>query len=1011
MKTKILLLLFFVALWRGACAQFNLGDAVVTKSGVTIGDPVVKVYQIGGTNINTAPIGDNWGLAPTACSTSWTCDQIGQVFGVAINTNSADHLIYASATQIYPSVDPITGGAIPAGLNLPPTQTPGGAPMIWTLDPITCIASVLVRSSSPSSDPGYLPLLPVPTMYNNGMGLGNITYDKTHRQIFVTNMEDGRIYRIDESGHVLSRYDPFTLYTWASCLTSGVVTAKGVILGERVWGICYNDADQKLYFSAWNQDFGWNTWVDQLGPPNMIYSVGIDASGEFIATLETGATADFQDPGSTLEIMIPPIASDPNPYSNPVASINVSADGQHMLLAERTVSDKYGPNSGDLAVYAERWAHRARVLEYDKPTGHTTWSPSPNNFYVGNYCLAGGTVYSDIPYNNTNCAGGADFGYNLTAPDSLGHTCDSLLWATGDALKYPDPGGYPGPYTQPTNVGYNEWAYGFAGIPLSGNHNYAGPPTNSTSVTTVDNSSFYQDVFAIPPTPPITAYDAGKSRVGSIAVFKSLCSADSCSAVANINFSFGDADTVCIGQAITITGTGGPYGQFIIYDNNGHVSETGIVPVPITGLVFSAYVGNNDPGWHRVCFVAYSANPDSTAAIPCSDTACRNVFSQYCNCDSLQGRDTLIMQLQPNMSYNLSDNTDLSPDYILWYADGVQIGETTGGGYLNYTFGPGKHVCCMKAAYVFTLPNGSNVCCYDEKCDTVDVDTCSYWKSTAEITYQSEPGNYHNVDFTYTGNVAPPPTIVWNWGDGNSDVTSPSSSPSTTTHYYNTPGTYPVCAVIIWSLGAESLAGDTTHDSLAVCCCVDSICFTITVNPCSVQPFDVVAQSATTTTSPDFVINEIYPVGATILSTVWTVNGVVTASTIPSVLNIIPPPGVDTICAFITYTFSAPGELPDTCSMTACTEYFGGMETPEMIRYYPNPAQNTVIVEVKAAGNENASVELLDNLGRTLRIQAFTKLTAGKNQIYLDLDGVINGLYQMRVTIGGTVKVVKLVKD
>ena len=38
---------------------------------------------------------------------------------------------------------------------------------------------------------------------NQGNGLGNIAYDKWNNQLFITNFEDGNIYRFDMQGNLL----------------------------------------------------------------------------------------------------------------------------------------------------------------------------------------------------------------------------------------------------------------------------------------------------------------------------------------------------------------------------------------------------------------------------------------------------------------------------------------------------------------------------------------------------------------------------------------------------------------------------------------------------------------------------------------------------------------------------------------------------------------------------------------------------------------------------------------
>ncbi|MBK7160269.1 MAG: hypothetical protein IPH77_17480 [Ignavibacteria bacterium] len=66
---------------------------------------------------------------------------------------------------------------------------------------------------------------------NTGSGIGNICFDKWHHQMFATNHEDGKIYRVKDVsgvGQVSSWYDPF--------LPDDKVPGFA-IRGELLWGI------------------------------------------------------------------------------------------------------------------------------------------------------------------------------------------------------------------------------------------------------------------------------------------------------------------------------------------------------------------------------------------------------------------------------------------------------------------------------------------------------------------------------------------------------------------------------------------------------------------------------------------------------------------------------------------------------------------------------------------------------------------------------------------------------
>ncbi|MDB5282993.1 MAG: hypothetical protein JWO06_2068 [Bacteroidota bacterium] len=506
MKINFLLWVSFVLYSQASLAQLVYGDGVVTRCDYQGTDRVVKIFQLADTS--GAPYGDNWGITPSPDYTDWNSHYLGQVFGVTVNTNDADQTIYVANTQAYPQTSAIT---YPNGLQNYPDPSPAGVVLIWALNPNTGSYTPLVTSTL---NGGTLTTNDSTVIFNRGSGLGNISFDKLHNQIFATNMEDGRIYRIDAaSGKVLSRYDPFNRFTYAATNIPKVVD-----LGERIWGIQFDNltiagiAAQKLnkvYFAQWNEDLGHQTGVN-----NQIYSVGINFyTGDFIAA--SGASQyDLIDTVPHLEIVVPPIPTNPanaTPYSNPVSDIKISSNSNIMLLAEKTMSAEAGganlAGSGSLVgQIAEFWAHRSRVMRYD--LNNSTWTFNTHTYYVGNYSLVTSTGYTPVDYNNTNCSGGVDFGMSFqTKILTENDTCETMLWATGDALKHPSfPGG-----THPS-----EFVYGIAGIALTnGNSHYktAGNPASE------DSSTIYQDVFSN----STGSYQGGKALPGDIYIYRHSC--------------------------------------------------------------------------------------------------------------------------------------------------------------------------------------------------------------------------------------------------------------------------------------------------------------------------------------------------------------------------------------------------------------------------------------------------------------------------------------------------------
>lgn len=364
---------------------FQCGMAVNTYQPVSqlLSDKVLSVRDI--RDRTGIPTMINW-PALEITHPQWTYGSLGSIFGIAIDKFNN---IYVSATSAYLYSWPNTNHYGLAGS--------GG---IYRIDGVTGNPSVFVKTAA-SVGPPVLGAAEIP---NDLTGLGNLCYDEPFNQFFVTNMEDGRIYRIDGvTGHVLSTFDPFA----PDNDSPGMVCQ-----GERIWGIgMFNN---RIYFNQCGLSFS---------TPNKIYSIGRNqTTGEF----------DFSN-GITLELTVPPYTGVANQVS-PVSDIEFSATGR-MLLAERSELGLPCITANPTAS-----AHESRVLEYVLNSSQI-WVSSSSQFQVGE------------PNYNQSAAGGVDYGYESIDP-LLGvfGKCDSMVWATGDALSF-----------SPVDV------YGIVGMPATGN--------------------------------------------------------------------------------------------------------------------------------------------------------------------------------------------------------------------------------------------------------------------------------------------------------------------------------------------------------------------------------------------------------------------------------------------------------------------------------------------------------------------------------------------------------------
>ena len=336
--------------------------AIVTGWGDAPGKPALTIIDLKNQNQVGVPLGNAWTTGPPTNYYShslWTKAYLGDVFGLTLDNIGN---IFVATTRVY--------GTANLGSN---SITPGspGAGDIYKIDANTGNVTRFVQTVAANH---YTSGNKIPS---TGPSLGNIHYSCSYDKFYVSNFEDGDIYRIDAAGTILSRWDHGQNLSTpiADSQTNGFTA-----LGRRTWAVqVYNG---RMYYSVW-----WEDIYRPSGHDNEIWSVGLNAAGDFVGAAQ-------------LEISVPPLVAG-GAVSSPVSDISFTSAGK-MLLAERTMTAD-----------ASSYAHSSRLLEYTFSTG--IWVPSlPTKFSIGTY----GT--------QTNSAGGVDFD---NGPNGR-------VWGTGDAIHF-----------------------------------------------------------------------------------------------------------------------------------------------------------------------------------------------------------------------------------------------------------------------------------------------------------------------------------------------------------------------------------------------------------------------------------------------------------------------------------------------------------------------------------------------------------------------------------------------
>jgi hypothetical protein len=380
----------------------------------------------------TAPGGQHWADEPQRAAV--TAEEIGQVFGIAIDDVEPAN-IYLTASSAF-------------GLHRTPDNSEW-LPGMW--GPFGTPGTIYRLGGDNDYNPEVFAQLTLDGRENTGAALGNIAYDRWNKQLFVSDLETGMIYRIDPgSAETLDFFDhgvdgrgsfvdgatgdaaslsiiPFATGTAAdveNCDTDFSSTPECWNIADfrrRVWGLgVFPDADGekvRLYYAIWGADpLGSREWARGGDDrQNALWSVALKGDGSF----------DIDE--VRREFILPHFDEDGLQNGAAVTDIAFSRDGT-VILAERGGVRNMGLD-GD---HPFATPQISRVLQY-KRRG-TTWRFLAR-FDVGYYDRQN----DGTPYIRANAAGGVDFGFAYSAGGQLDASHpDAIVWATGDGLCSPD---------------------------------------------------------------------------------------------------------------------------------------------------------------------------------------------------------------------------------------------------------------------------------------------------------------------------------------------------------------------------------------------------------------------------------------------------------------------------------------------------------------------------------------------------------------------------------------------
>ncbi len=328
-----------------------------------------------------------------------TAGEIGQVFGVALDGDSANATpnIYVTSTSLFglqivtPEGDRLVKGEpgarwMPGQFGLDKGGTPGS---VWKIDGTTGIISLFANIQQDGKD-------------NAGPGLGAITYDSATKQFFVSDLETGLIHRLGLDGSDLGTFDHGTAgrpkaelepVAYDPARRMNIESPEFDIENPATWGFADKRRgvfavavqDKRVYYSA------------DEGPE--IWSVGLNEDGSFA----DDARREIEVTGT--------------PNGNVISAIAFDGAGTLYLAQRGEIAGSY-----DYSVFAKPEA--SDVLRYVWDETERQWSDQPDEYAIG----------LKDPHRSTE--GGIALNYGYDTDGNIDYNqCRATLWTTGEHLR------------------------------------------------------------------------------------------------------------------------------------------------------------------------------------------------------------------------------------------------------------------------------------------------------------------------------------------------------------------------------------------------------------------------------------------------------------------------------------------------------------------------------------------------------------------------------------------------
>src|SRR5450432_2346316 len=353
----------------------------------------------------------------------------------------------------------------------------------------------------------------------------------------------------------------------------------------------------------------------------------------------------------------------------------------------------------------------------------------------------------------------------------------------------------------------------------------------------------------------------------------------------------------------------------------------------------------NQTGVYRVCLVSETGSN------------CRKEF-----CDSVIVHCEDSCHIQPAFSWKKEDTTSNTIDFT-----NLTITSSVGAHY-NWQFSDGTSSHDVNPTHVYAQPGVYTVClvvetnnCRKEICEPIEIRTCNVTAHFEKLQSATSTNTvYFNNDSKPVNNIW---QTSWSYGDG------ASSHDYNSFHKYDKPGVYYVCLTVTSLNGCTSKYCDTVQIAKTDTCAVNArFSHYISSTNSSAVKFEALYQSNTAEYNWYF--------------------GDSSAGVGRIAYHIYNKSGKYNVCLTV---------KDNHCSTTFCQDIT--IDKPAnggRVVVYPNPAVNTVSIDVNLDRPGQLSISFLDGSG-AVRGSFSKNGSAGSNRFILPIDKLSQGIYMVEI--------------